>query len=75
MKELEELVKVHPEFNIQSINNLTGRKVVEVRGPMPVMWNILSRSRIVEDVQLRMTQSFLARGETELRRNLQKIPW
>ena len=39
------------------------------------MWTVLAKSRIAEDVQVRMTQPFLARGEEELRKNLQKLPW
>ena len=61
--------------SLESIKKIPGRKAVEIRGPLSLMWDILFRSRIAEDLQVRMTQSFLARGETELRRSFQKLPW
>ena len=39
------------------------------------MWNLVFKSRIVEDVQVKMTTRFLARGEDELKKNLDKLPW
>jgi hypothetical protein len=39
------------------------------------MWKILFKSRIVEDVQLKVGSSFKARGEEEPRKNLRKLAW
>lgn len=52
-----------------------GRKIIEIQGDQEMLWEIMHKSRIVEDIQLRMTQPFLARGEEELDKNLQKLPW
>lgn len=54
---------------------IPGRKAIEVTGPLDVMWNLVFKSRIVEDVQVKMTTRFLARGEDELKKNLDKLPW
>ena len=58
-----------------NIHKIPGRKAVEVHGDMQTMWEILFKSRIAEDLQVKITQSFMARGEEELRKNLQKLPW
>ena len=54
---------------------IPGRKTLEVRGPESLLWHMMFKSRIAEDIQVRITQPFLARGEKELETNLQKIPW
>jgi hypothetical protein len=72
IKELKQLGLDQKGANIRKI---PGRKAVEVHGDMKTMWKILYNSRIAEDLQLKITQSFQARGEKELQTNLQKLPW
>ena len=40
-----------------------------------MLFRLLSRSRIVEDVQVKCGPTFLARGEKELQTNLHKLPF
>ena len=40
-----------------------------------MLWDLLSKSRIVEDVQVRTSKPFPARGEKEFVKNLTKVPW
>lgn len=54
---------------------MPGRKIIEMRGDQETLWKILSRSRIAEDLQVKASHEFMARGEKELESNLQKIPW
>ncbi len=54
---------------------MPGRKIVEVRGTQKEMWQILFKSRIAEDLQVRISHPFLARGEEELEKNLGAVPW
>ena len=61
--------------NGKNIRKIQGRKAVEVTGPMSTMWKILFQSRVTENVQVKISQSFMARGEDELRKSLQKLPW
>jgi hypothetical protein len=63
IKELKSILHLSPR-------KITGRKILEVQGPESVLWHIMFRSRIAEDVQVRVTQPFLARGEKELETNL-----
>jgi 23S rRNA G2445 N2-methylase RlmL len=60
---------------VSSARKIPGRKIVEVVGPEETLWQIMFKSRIAEDIQVRITQPFLARGEKELETKLQKIPW
>lgn len=34
---------------------LTGRKIIEIQGPESTLWHIMHKSRIAEDIQVRMT--------------------
>ena len=54
---------------------IPGRKTVEVHGGQDMLFRLLSRSRIVEDIQLKCGPTFTARGEKELETNLRKIPF
>jgi len=40
-----------------------------------MLWKLLSSSRIAEDIQIKTSSSFKARGEKELKSGLQKVPW
>lgn len=55
---------------VSNLRKIPGRKAVEVQGDLKTMWEILFKSRIAEDLQVKITQSFMARGEEELRKNL-----
>ncbi|CDW76469.1 UNKNOWN [Stylonychia lemnae] len=70
MKELKSLNLVNSKPR-----KLTGRKIIEVQGPEESLWKMMHKSRIAEDIQVRMTQPFRARGEKELEQNLEKLPW
>ena len=54
---------------------MDGRKAVQLWATWNDIWTIMAKSRIAEDCQVRITTSFLARGENELRNNLRKVPW
>ena len=54
----------------KGVRKIPGRKAVEVKGGQDTMWKILYQSRICEDLQIKISQSFRARGEDELRKNL-----
>ena len=41
-----------------NIRQIPGRKAIEVHGPQSTMWKIIYYSRIVEDVQIKITRSF-----------------
>jgi 23S rRNA G2445 N2-methylase RlmL len=62
-------------LNKDQIKVIPGRKTIEVRGGQDTLYRLLSRSRIIEDVQLKVGPSFKARGENELKLNLQKLPF
>ena len=72
---IKELKYLGLDKNNGSLKKIEGRKAVEIKGTFETMWQILFRSRIAEDLQVRMTQGFKARGEDELRSNLHKLPW
>jgi len=57
------------------VKKIQGRKALEIRGGMDTLWKILFKSRIVEDVQVKLGSSFQARGEDELRKNLRTLAW
>jgi hypothetical protein len=38
-----------------SLKKIEGRKAVEIKGTFETMWQILFRSRIAEDLQVRIT--------------------
>jgi 23S rRNA G2445 N2-methylase RlmL len=57
------------------IQIIPGRRSIEVRGSQETLYRLLSRSRIAEDVQLKIGSSFKCRGEEELKQNLQKLPF
>ncbi len=63
------------QVEIDSIHKVPGRKIIEVNGNQEMMWKLMSRSRIAEDIQVRPCTSFVARGDKELELNLQKVPW
>jgi 23S rRNA G2445 N2-methylase RlmL len=71
MKELRWYLGVHKN----AIRVIPGRKTVEVQGEQEMLFRLLSRSRIVEDVQVKCGPTFLARGEKELESNLRKLPF
>jgi hypothetical protein len=73
IKELQEILGVR--VGRDAVRKIPGRKAVEVRGDVKMMWDIMFKSRIAEDLQVKITQSFSARGEEELRTSLQKLPW
>lgn len=54
---------------------IPGRKAIEIKGSQEMLWKLLVSSRIAEDIQLKAGPTFLARGEKELKTNLQKVPW
>ena len=54
---------------------IPGRKTIEVKGDQEMLFKLLSRSRILQDVQVKAGPSFLARGEKELCSGLEKIPF
>lgn len=57
------------------IRLIPGRITVEVKGSQDMLYRLLSRSRIVEDVQVKCGPTVTARGEKELETNLRKIPF
>ena len=57
------------------IREIPGRKSIELRGPLDLLWKLMISSRIAEDIQLQVSKSFKARGEKELKSGLQRIPW
>ena len=59
----------------EQIREIPGRKAIEVRGDQAMLWRLLVSSRIAEDIQLKTSKEFLARGEKELQSNLNKVPW
>lgn len=70
------LVKELKQLKVSNnIMKVPGRKIIEVKGDQNTLWNIMFKSRIAEDIQVRTTQQFLARGEKELQVNLEKQPW
>jgi 23S rRNA G2445 N2-methylase RlmL len=68
MKELKLLRDIEPR-------KIPGRNILEVTGPEETLWQLMYKSRIAEDIQLRMTQPFSARGEKELESKLATMPW
>ena len=50
-----------------SIKKIPGRKAIEVRGDQQLLWRLLVSSRIAEDIQLKASSTFMARGEKELK--------
>jgi len=52
------------------IREIPGRKSIEVRGSLPMLWKLLTSSRIAEDIQLKAGRSFPVRGEKELKTGL-----
>lgn len=69
------LLKELKQLNVKSVRKIPGRKTIEVTGPEQTLWQIMFKSRIAEDIQVRVTQPFMARGEKELAANLEKVPW
>lgn len=70
------LLKELKSLNIKAkANKIPGRRIIEIQGPQELMWTLLYKSRLCEDISLRMTQPFVARGDKELRNNLLKMPW
>ena len=65
------LIRELKSLGIQNgLRKIPGRKAVEVRGGLSTMWKILYQSRICEDLQVKISKSFKARGEQELRKSL-----
>ena len=56
------------------INMMPSRKIIEVQGDQKMLYRLLSQSRILEDVQLKVGPTFIARGEKELETAFQKLP-
>ena len=65
------LMKELKTLNLGSLpRKISGRNLIEVTGPEETLWHIMFKSRIAEDILVRMTQPFLARGDKELSSNL-----
>ena len=75
IKDLKWQLALRGKQQSAAIYKVPGRKILEIRGDEKMMWHILSKSRIAEDLQVRACHSFMARGEKELESNLQKVPW
>jgi hypothetical protein len=56
-------------INKGSIVKIPGRKAVEVKGQQGLLWDLIAKSRITEDIQVKVCHSFMARGEKELTSN------
>ncbi|CAI2363892.1 unnamed protein product [Moneuplotes crassus] len=69
------LVKELKLLGFKKAKVVPGRKIVETNGTLKDLYKIIYHSRIAEDVQLRVTKPFLARGDKEFTKNLHKIPW
>lgn len=51
------LIKELKSLNLSNSTprKLNGRKIIEVTGPEETLWKIMHKSRIAEDIQVRMT--------------------
>ncbi len=61
-------------LNNSQVKLIPGRKTVEVKGDQEMLFKLLSKSRILEDIQVKVGPTFLARGEKELETGLRKLP-
>ena len=75
IKDLKWQLKLNKKEADAMIVKIPGRKTIEVRGPQQLLWQLLISSRIAEDIQLKASSSFMARGEKELKTNMCKVPW
>ena len=62
-------------LGLKNVIKPKGRKIVEAVGPLKDLYKIIYKSRVAERVQLRPSKAILARGDKELEKNLEKIPW
>jgi len=69
------LVRELKMLGLKNAHKVKGRKVVEASGSLKELYKIIFKTRTAENIQLRPTQSFIARGEKELDKNLSKVPW
>jgi len=67
---LKELKSLNLPVGTSEPKKVVGRKIIEIIGPESTLWHLMHKSRIAEDIQIRITQHFLARGEKELESNL-----
>ena len=75
IKDLRWQLKLNKKEAASMIRKIPGRKTIEVKGPMSLLWQLLISSRIAEDIQLKASQPFVARGEKELKTALTRVNW
>lgn len=69
------LIKELKLLGIKNVQKVNGRKVVEAKGTLKDLYKMVYKWRIAENIQIKPWYQFLARGEKELEKNLNKVPW
>ena len=68
IKDLKWQMKLSRKEMGMQLRKIPGRKgIIEVRGDQQLLWRLLVSSRIAEDIQVKASRTFLARGEKELK--------